>query len=185
MTNSTPQAYSINYISTDNYENNLTFVRMLYNNILDRTGDQNGVNFWTAQLNDHKITRDQLITKFFDSPEIQNQFQTPADAVTNVYRSLLLREPDKAGLDFWTNKIGAGASKISDIAVSLVHSPEFTKIQDKTTLPIVNTIWEDQASWDSITAEQLAQLIAYNPNGDGQYFPNKKLNIIVSGLGPK
>jgi len=184
MTNSVPQTYAINYVSTDSPENNLAFVRSLYKNILDRTGAQKEVTYLTNQLNQHTVTRDQLINNFFDSPELQKQFGLSADTVTNVYRSLLLREPDKAGLDFWTNALSSGALKASDVASSILNSTEFSKIQDNALLPTINTIWEDQASWDSITAMQLAKLIAYNPSNDGVTYPNANLNFIVSGNGP-
>jgi hypothetical protein len=115
---------------------------------------------------------------------LQRQFSTAADTVTNAYRSLLLREPERAGLDFWSNKIVSGALHASDVAKSLVHSEEFSKLQNNATLPVVDTIWEDQASWDSITAAQLARLIAYNPSGDGVTYPNQDLHFIVSGYGP-
>lgn len=118
MTNSAPQPYLINYSSDNSPQNNLAFIRMLYKNILDRTSDQSGVSYWLDQLNQHKLTRDQLIANFFDSPELQKQFSTAADAVTNAYRSLLLREPERAGLDFWSNKIASGALHASDVAKS-------------------------------------------------------------------
>lgn len=52
--------------------------------------------------------------------------------------------------------------------------------------PTVNVLWEDYASWDSITASQLANLISYGvKNGDGSVtYPNAGLEFIVSGVGP-
>jgi len=55
-----------------------------------------------------------------------------------------------------------------------------------TEYPIVNVLWEDYASWDSITAKQLASLISYKVTStDGSVsYPNQGLEFIVSGDGP-
>ena len=55
-----------------------------------------------------------------------------------------------------------------------------------TEYPTVNVLWEDYASWDSITAKQLASLISYKVTStDGSVsYPNQGLEFIVSGDGP-
>lgn len=185
MSNTSPKEYAINYGSGDASADNLSFINMLYKNVLDRVADADGVNYWLGLLNSHSITRDQLISDIFNSAELQNQFSSPAEIVTNVYRSLLLRDPDRSGLDFWTGALASGGIHAGDVAIAIAHSPEFAKIQSTSgQLPIIDTLWEDQASWDSITAEQVARLIAYNPTGDGKTYPNAGLDFIVSGLGP-
>ncbi len=45
------------------------FVRVLYRNILDREGEQGGVEFWTGALRDRNFDRDDLLLVFAQSPE--------------------------------------------------------------------------------------------------------------------
>jgi len=186
MVPNSPKPYAINYLSQNTLENNLSFVRELYRNILDRPGEREGIDYWTSLLNDNKITRNETIAAFFESPEAAGQSGNEGDVVAKAYRSLLLRDPDRAGLDFWTKILSSGTLDAGDLSISIINSREFLEIQDKQgVLPIVDVIWEDQASWDSVTAAQLARLIAYNPGQDGVTYPNKDLHFIVSGVGPK
>lgn len=55
-----------------------------------------------------------------------------------------------------------------------------------TDYPIVNVLWQDYATWDSVTAKQMASLISYKvANADGSVsYPNAGLEFIVSGNGP-
>lgn len=178
------KTYPVNYVSLDTPLNNQSFIQMLYKNILDRPADQGGLNFWTSELNNQLKTRDQVISAFVDSLESASKFQNPSEIVTSLYHSLLVREPDQSGLSYWSTQISSGAQKAGDIAAALAHSAEFTKLQStNATLPTVNVLWEDFPSWDSITATQLAKLIAYSPDG-GTTHPNANLNFIVSGVGP-
>lgn len=51
-----------------------------------------------------------------------------------------------------------------------------------TSLPIIDVLWQDGPAWDKGTADQIAQLIAFSPNGTD--YPNQDLNLIVSVIGP-
>lgn len=50
------------------------------------------------------------------------------------------------------------------------------------TLPTIDVLWEDGPAWDKGTADQIAQLIAFSPNGSD--YPNQDLNLVVSVIGP-
>ncbi|MBV9952154.1 MAG: DUF4214 domain-containing protein [Acidimicrobiia bacterium] len=51
---------------------NKQFVNLVYQNVLGRSGDAGGVKFWTAQLDQHKRTRGQVMTGFSESHEYVN-----------------------------------------------------------------------------------------------------------------
>lgn len=178
------QPYAINFISSDTTVNNYTFIRDLYRNILDRSVDKAGLDFWASQLNDHHLSRTQVISSFFNSPELQSQFTSAHDVVLGVSHALLLKEPDILKSGEWEKALSSGTVNAGDIAALHIASPEFAKLQNTSaTLPVIDVIWEDEGSWDSVTAAQLAKLIAYDPNSDGSY-PNQDLHFIVSGVGP-
>ena len=61
-----------------------------------------------------------MITPF--SPEIQTQ-------ISNLYISILGRNPDVGGFSYWTNALAAAddtPSALNDIATGFSGSPEFT-----------------------------------------------------------
>lgn len=67
------------------YGSNLTnaaYVDQLYQNVLGRAGEQAGQNFWLEQLSSGKVTDNQLLVYFADSPE--NKINT-AQNVDNGY----------------------------------------------------------------------------------------------------
>ena len=52
---------------------NFDFITRLYSNILHRTPDQSGFNFWLDALNGNVTTRDAILADFSESPENQAQ----------------------------------------------------------------------------------------------------------------
>ena len=130
------------------------FVNQIYINVLRRPADPGGLAYWTGQLA-AGVTRGQVMLAFSESaefieftnaggglpqgppapqppapqPPVPQPPATPPtsyqDEVYRLYRAYLLREPDQAGLDYWT---GQRATGISLIAVSDVFaaSAEFT-----------------------------------------------------------
>ena len=51
-----------------------------------------------------------------------------APPVTRLYRSLLNREPDAAGLQYWNNQLAGGATREA-VAQGIYDSPEHRGIQ--------------------------------------------------------
>ncbi|MEM7197807.1 MAG: DUF4214 domain-containing protein [Pseudomonadota bacterium] len=51
---------------------NASFVDRLYQNVLSRTGDQGGINFWTGELDSGQRSRQQVLQEFSASPENVN-----------------------------------------------------------------------------------------------------------------
>lgn len=59
------QEFADTYGSLSNRE----FVELVYSNVLGRPGEVNGVDFWTASLDDESRTRGQVMVGFSESPE--------------------------------------------------------------------------------------------------------------------
>lgn len=76
------------------------FVHFLYAYYLDRAADDDGLNFWTGNLENGSVSPAQVVSAFQHSSEA-GRFVT-----TLAYAELLGREPDEGGYAHWT-PIGA------------------------------------------------------------------------------
>ncbi len=62
-------AASPEFIATYGALDNRAFVERLYQNVLGRSGDLGGIDFWTEQLNQGSADRGQTLLRFSESPE--------------------------------------------------------------------------------------------------------------------
>lgn len=79
------------------FTNTAAWVTDLYTELLNRTADQAGVDFWVgfdAQYGPGAVTYD-----FYQSPESRNT------RVAALYQTLLHRVPDSGGLQYWAGRI--------------------------------------------------------------------------------
>ncbi|GHD79421.1 DUF4347 domain-containing protein [Vogesella fluminis] len=82
---------------------NAAFIDLMYNQILDRTGESAGVQAWKAQL-DAGMARSQALLGFTESTE----YRALSDQQVNLgidYLGLLNREPDSVGYAHWLGRI--------------------------------------------------------------------------------
>jgi hypothetical protein len=90
-------------------QDDAAYVTRLYANVLERSGDTDGMAFWTGQLAAGTVTRAGLALQFADSAEklaLPSSSQldfNDSDVATLVrmYEALFDRKPDEAGLNFW------------------------------------------------------------------------------------
>ncbi|MEO7651860.1 MAG: DUF4214 domain-containing protein, partial [Bryobacteraceae bacterium] len=75
--------------------NNTAFVNLVYQNVLGRTHDAAGLNFWTGQLN-AGVTRAAMMYSFVVSAEFQSYIQSRALA-TLLYMGFLRRSLNRRG----------------------------------------------------------------------------------------
>lgn len=91
--------------SSDNQQ----FVQQLYQDLLGRTGDQAGVDFWLGTLQQGG-TRERIVLGFANSKELIGLLvDDPNDvlgALGGWYQQYLQRNADDAGRDYWTNQVG-------------------------------------------------------------------------------
>jgi len=114
---------------------NRGFVTLLYENVLHRAPDQNGLNGWVGALNAGE-TRAQVLLGFTESPEDINDLAAPvqqglwvgdpdAAEVARLYDTALGRLPDLAGLVNWTRDLDSGTMSLLQVAQGFVGSAEF------------------------------------------------------------
>jgi hypothetical protein len=94
-----------------------SYVQKLYQNVLQRTSDTSGLNFWTAQATG--TTAADVAKAFIGSTEAQN-----VTAVLHLYDAFFNRAADSSGLKIWVSALNGGAS-LRDIANAFSSSSEF------------------------------------------------------------
>lgn len=115
---------------------NQEFVTLLYNNVLDRAPDDNGLANWTSQL-DGGRSRESVVVGFSNSAEFRQNTEEDANAfarghlatewtddVFRLYQATLGRNPDKAGMLNWTDQLANGTPFLT-VVDGFVRSQEF------------------------------------------------------------
>lgn len=105
---------------------NRDFITLLYNNVLDRTPDRDGLEYWTARLA-QGTTVAEAAGGFSGSREFKNTYGTLNDDgfVRLMYRNVLERDADASGLDYWKDALAQGAGR-GDVLAGFSQSREFT-----------------------------------------------------------
>ncbi|MCZ8259860.1 MAG: DUF4214 domain-containing protein, partial [Beijerinckiaceae bacterium] len=105
---------------------NAAFVSTLYNNVLGRAADSQGLNDWVNLLNGG-MSRASVVVGFSESLEFQisSDILAHAGQVYRIYDSAFNRQADAGGLDGWVNAMYGGA-KIGDLVNGFMNSAEFT-----------------------------------------------------------
>src|SRR5206468_3539960 len=94
------------------------FVAQAYQAILGRDVDPTGLAFWTRLLNQGQLNRTQAIQAILGSLEYR------AKVVTDLYHSLLRRNPDAFGLATFVNFLGSGGT-IAQVQALILGSGEY------------------------------------------------------------
>jgi hypothetical protein len=106
----------------------LAFVQQLYQNVLNRSGDTGGAQFWQGQMASG-VSRGQVLVGFAESPENRTRTLPTAgdknDAEAyRLFQAALNRAPDQGGQSFWSTTLANGATP-SQVAQSFINSAEF------------------------------------------------------------
>ena len=88
---------------------NAQFVQLVYQNVLGREPDADGLAFWTGELDSGNRNRGQVMAGFSESAEYKALMNSDV-YVTMVYIGLLRRSPDADGFDYWVNRMDGGDS---------------------------------------------------------------------------
>lgn len=106
-----------------------TFVDLVYANVLNRAADAQGRAHWINVLA-QGVSRGEVMVGFAESNEYVSRTQTVAATdtiearVVRLYRAFFLRDPDAAGLAYWTDQARNGVS-LEAIAAAFAQSGEF------------------------------------------------------------
>ncbi len=105
-----------------------TFIARLYTRALGRTYETAGLNDWCGRILTGSWTVYDVSTKgFFHSTEFYNRNLSDDQYVKVLYRTFLDREYDRAGYDYWMNRLAAGASR-DEVLAGFSNSREFAEL---------------------------------------------------------
>ncbi len=84
----------------------------LYGAVFDRAPDQSGLDYWVERYVGG-TSLSSIATSFMVSPEWTDTYGEVDDArfVNLLYNNVLDRDPDADGREYWTGRLGAGASR--------------------------------------------------------------------------
>lgn len=118
------------------------FVNSLYKSFFQRSSDASGLQFWTELLQTDKASRADEVKLFISSPEFKANNYSDADSITLLYHSILNREPDSAGFNYWREFAQHYTDKsqaISVIGVAFLGSSEALSLSNPAHYPLVIT----------------------------------------------
>ncbi len=100
------------------------FVRRLYELILSREPDAQGLAEWTDLLNNGNETGADIVSGFIHSDEFNEKDLSDTEYISILYRAILNREPDSQGLSDWLDVIQEGFSR-DYVCYGFIGSDEF------------------------------------------------------------
>ncbi len=144
-----------------------SFVERVYRNVLDRSPDLAGLEFWTQRLR-QGVSRGSVMIGFSESREFMERTRdrlAEADQtspIARLYWAYFLRAPDAAGLGYW---LDAG-QPLDRVSAAFAAAPEFT------------------ARYGSLNDEQFIRLVYRNVMGRAPDTPGLVywLNRIIAGM---
>ncbi len=106
------------------------FIERFYNLLFNRDAEYGGIEYWKEQLLSQDKSASEMANYFFFSKEFESKNYSDKDFIKLAYRTLLDREADKGGLDFWLSLLEKGVSK-REIIKQFISSEEFIKLLDE------------------------------------------------------
>lgn len=106
-----------------------SWLTSLYMDILDRTPDASGLDYWSDELEEKRQTPTQVIKFFLTSPEFKNRKLSDEAFLAILYQVFFDRAPDRAGYNYWLNELKNGKTRESVID-GFVGSKEWTDMSD-------------------------------------------------------
>ena len=102
---------------------NRQFVERIYTDVLERTPDTGGINYWTGRLDARAKTRGQVMVGFSESSEYKRK-QAESTDVSVISIFLLGRRPTELEVADWVSRQKAGTSR-AELAKELLTSPAY------------------------------------------------------------
>lgn len=101
-----------------------SFMANLYVQMLGRSHDVAGLNNWTGIILRNEKTLNEVILDFMGSTEFKSKNAENEAYIASLYRGILGREPDSAGLANWVGQLEKGKSRFA-VFIGMVKSDEF------------------------------------------------------------
>ena len=109
-------------------ENVIGFATRLYTTCLKRDFDPEGLDFWAKELANLRRTGSEAAKGFFFSDEINKSGISDSEFLTRLYKTLMNREPEKEGFDYWLGQMKSGAMSRESVFDGFAASEEWVGI---------------------------------------------------------
>jgi len=135
------------FINSTEYKDVVTdsYINDLYTNLLGRSADQAGSDFWSDAVVKGGLSLSDLAVELASSTEGQAATTTDTAFVNGLYEAALGRNADDAGLDFWVNALSNGNSR-ADIASGIINSSEAA---DHANVEFINNLYTNALGRDN------------------------------------
>lgn len=137
-------------------DENRQYVATLYNDLLGRSPDLAGLDYWTAKL-DAGASRDSLVSSIVYSDEFLYRL------VDATYNEILGRESEPGGRDYWIQRLASGM-QWEDLQINLLVSEEYFIAHGSNVTDYVTGVYNDVLERDP-DAAGLAFYVAAIENG--------------------
>jgi hypothetical protein len=112
-------------IINENNDDPSAFIQRLYQNILGRRADKNGLDFWIDKIQSESAAF--VAQGFFNSQEFTALGLDNAAFINILYQTVFGRDADTGGMNFWLSKLQNG--KLRDMVLyGFLTSKEFAKL---------------------------------------------------------
>lgn len=115
---------------------NNKFVYDAYSNGLGRKPEHAGFKYWFGRLSSGTITAVDFINEMVNSEEFNSIYKTPREKIAALYKTVVGREAEKEGLDFWLDQFNLlveeydmkSSEAVLDLVNRMVSENEFKNI---------------------------------------------------------
>lgn len=118
-------AQSVEFVGTYGNLNNLQFVELVYQNVLGRTAEPAGRDYWVGRVNAGLI-RGEMMIGFSESAE-NVSINRHANSITMAYAGMLRRTPSATEQRDWLNEMNTGRANTLTLIDSLLNSAEYKR----------------------------------------------------------
>ena len=148
------------------------FVKTLYENVLDREPESQGViDGWAANSDKNGLAS--TLKGFFNSPEYQGKNHSVEETVEKLYGSILGRQSDAGGKAFWVDQIKSGKMSLDQVIDGFVGSDEYKgdvaagNKPNPAPVPPPIRQWSKSASKESMVTTFYQNILGRDPENGG------------------
>lgn len=140
------------------------FAERLYTCCLDRTADENGLNDWANALA-NGATGSEVAAGFVFSQEYKNKDASDTQYVLMLYKTMLGREADTAGVTDWVLQLRNGASREA-VYNGFIGSAEFANLCQNAGITVGGAIADNGTTGRQSTGEKVNVYLEEYVNGE-------------------
>lgn len=118
--------YMIHSVSDKGSDKTTAFVERLYNSVLGRSSDKQGLENWVSQLKNGHKTAAEIVYGFVFSPEYTKRRESDEKFISMLYSTVLDRKPDSTGFESWCKKAEMFSRRY--ILRGFIQSDEFSRL---------------------------------------------------------